>query len=88
MQMRIYRTPALKVLNHIEVELQDFKVDHNKLLMLLRLSEYKNWKFQMLVTLAMVVRFSKNLVRCDQEKKFYKPIKFQENLRGWVAWIT
>jgi len=45
-------------------------------------------KFQMLVTSAMVVRFSKNLVRFDQEKKFYKPIKFQENLRGWVAWIT
>jgi len=42
MQIRIYRTPALKVLNHIEVELQDFKVDHNKVLMLLRLSEYKN----------------------------------------------
>jgi len=30
------------MLNHTEVELQDFKVDHNKFLMLLRLSEYKN----------------------------------------------
>jgi len=40
----------------------------------------------MLVTLAMVVGFSKNLVHFDQEKNFYKPIKFQQNLRRWVAW--
>jgi len=39
----------------------------------------------MLVTLGMVVRFSKNLVHFDQEKKFYKPIKSQQNLRWWVA---
>ena len=31
----------LAVLNHIEVKLQDFKVDHNKFLMLLRLTEYR-----------------------------------------------
>jgi len=40
----------------------------------------------MLVTSTMVVRFSKNLVYSDQEKKFYKPIKFQQNQRWWVAW--
>jgi len=33
---------GLAVLNHTEVELQDFKVDHNKFLMLLCLSEYRN----------------------------------------------
>jgi len=33
---------TITVLNHTKVELQDFKVDHNKFLMLLCLTEYKN----------------------------------------------
>jgi len=39
----------------------------------------------MLVTLAMVFKFSKNLVLFIQVKNFYKPVKFPKNLRGWVA---
>ena len=42
----------------------------------------------MLVTLAMVVRFSKNLVLFIQEKKLYKPVKFHQNLKDGLDHLT
>jgi len=79
----------LTVWNHVEVALQDFKVDHKKFIMLLCFkSEYKNrqtWNACNFSFLAMVVWFKKNLVLFNQEKKFYKPLKFYQNLKVWVA---
>jgi len=47
-----------KVSNHIEADLQDFEVDHKKFIMLLHSSEQSTKvELQMLVILAMVVRF-------------------------------